>query len=154
MALKRRDDPYGAYNFEVSVEVQDGKSVKASFTEISGLELSVDPIEYRNGNDDKTPRKFSGIRKYGNITLKRGITGDAEFWEWILEAANGKERKVNGSIHLLDEDRKQVFTWKVKNAWPCKFTGPSMNATSNEIAMETVEVCHEGLDVDTIGAQG
>ena len=156
MALTQRNDPYGGYNFKVAVPgiAPDGDTVQASFTEVSGLEISVDPIEYRNGNDEKTPRKFSGIRKFTNITLKRGITGDIDFWKWLLEGANGKEDKREGTITMLDEDRQPVMTWKFKNGWPCKFTGPGLNAANSEIAMETVEICHEGLAIDTDGQPG
>lgn len=156
MPLAARLDPYGAYNFEISVhgKAADGKSVQAAFREVSGLEMSVDPIEYRNGNDEKTSRKFSGIRKYTNITLKRGVTGDIDFWKWLLVGANGKEDKREGTITLLDEKRVAVMTWKFKGGWPCKFTGPGLNAGNNEIAMETVEICHEGLSIDTDGQPG
>jgi phage tail-like protein len=150
MPLKSRQDPYGGYNFRVSVSgiADDGKLVQAAFTEVSGLEINVEPIEYRNGNDDKTPRKFSGLRKYANITLKRGVTGHIEFYKWLLKGANGKEDKLDGSIELLDEDQQTVMTWKFTKGWPCKFTGPGLNAANNEIAMETVEICHEGLTID------
>lgn len=145
-----RDDPYGGYNFEVTVNgiSDDGKAVSGSFTEASGLEVTIDPIEYRNGSEDITPRKVPGLKKFTNITLKKGNTGDLEFWNWIVEAMNGQVRRTEGSVILLDENKQEVMRWNFKRGWPCKWTGPGLNATNNEIAMETLEICHEGLSID------
>lgn len=156
MAPVRRDDPYGGYNFEISVTgvADDGKAVSGSFTEASGLEVAMDPIEYRNGSEDITVRKIPGLKKFTNITLKKGISGDIEFWKWIVEGMNGAARRVEGSITLLNEAKDPVMQWKFKRGWPCKFTGPGLNAKNNEIAIETVEICHEGLAIDGDGQQG
>jgi len=150
MALVYRDDPYGGYNFEVIITgvSDDGTAVKGSFAECSGLEVEVPPIEYRNGPEDITVRKIPGLKKFTNITLKRGIIGDLAFWNWIVEAMNGKVRRTEGSILLLDENRQEVMRWNFKRGWPCKWTGPGLNAKNNEIAMETLEIAHEGLDID------
>ncbi len=153
MAPVKSDDPYGAYNFQITVNgvSEDGSAVSGSFSEVSGLEVSIDPIEYRNGSEDITPRKLPGLKKFSNIILKRGITGDIVFWNWILEAMNGKVRRASGSIVLLDENRQEVMRWKFTRGWPCKYTGPGLNAANNEIAMETLEICHEGLEIDGEG---
>lgn len=145
-----RDDPYGGYNFEVVITgiSDDGTAVKGSFSEVTGIEADVAPIEYRNGSEDITVRKIPGLKKFGNITLKRGIIGDLAFWEWILDAMNGAVVRTEGSIVLLDEQRKEVMRWNFKRGWPCKWTGPGMNAKNNEIAMETLEICHEGIEID------
>lgn len=150
MALVRRDDPYAGYNFEVTVNgiSDDGRAVSGSFSEASGVEVTIDPIEYRHGTDDITPRKIPGLKKFTNITLKKGITADLEFWNWILRAMNGQVQRAEGSIVLLDENKQPVMQWNFKRGWPCKWTGPGMNATNNEVAMETLEICHEGLEVD------
>ncbi len=156
MAAVTRPDPYGGYNFEVSIEgvSDDGKAVKGSFSEVSGLEAAVDPIDYRYGSDDIHARKLPGLKKFTNITLKRGITGDIDFWKWIVEGLKGKVRRVQGSISLLDEARQPVLQWKFTRGWPCKWTGPGLNAKNNEIALETLEICHEGLAIDGDGQQG
>ena len=145
-----RDDPYPGYNFEVLVTgvSDDGGAVRGSFSEISGLELEMTPIEYRNGSEAPTPRKVVGIQKYTNITLKRGVTGHIDFWNWIVEAINGKVRRTEGSILLLDENRQEVMRWNFVRGWPCKYTGPGFNAANNEIAIETLELAHEGLSID------
>jgi phage tail-like protein len=145
-----REDPYAGYNFEVVITgiSDDGKAVKGSFAEVSGLESAMDPIEYRNGSEDITVRKMPGLKKFTNITLKRGITGDLGFWNWIVAGMNGTIIRTEGSILLLDENKQEVMRWNFRRAWPCKFTGPGLNAKNNEIAMETVEICHEGLAID------
>jgi phage tail-like protein len=146
-----RDDPYPAHNFEVIVTgvSDDGGAVRGSFSEVSGLELELTPIEYRNGSEAVTPRKIVGIQKYSNIVLKRGITGHVDFWNWIVEAINGKVRRTEGAVLLLDENRQEVQRWNFRRGWPCKYTGPGLNAANNEIAIDTLELAHEGLEIDT-----
>ncbi len=148
-----REDPYGGYNFEVVVTgiSDDGRAVRGSFMEASGLEVEVPPIEYRNGTEDTTVRKIPGLKKFTNITLKRGITGDLAFWNWILAAMNGQVQRTEGSIMLLDENRQEVMRWNFRRGWPGKWTGPGLNASNNEISMETLEICHEGLEIDGQG---
>jgi len=145
-----REDPYGGYNFEVIIKgvSDDGTAVRGSFAEASGLEVEVSPIEYRNGGEDITVRKVPGLKKFTNITLKRGVIGDLAFWNWIVEAMNGLVRRTEGSVVLLDENRREVMRWNFRRGWPCKSTGPGLNAKNNEIAMETLEICHEGLEID------
>ena len=145
-----RPDPYPGFNFEVVVNgiSDDGKAVKGSFMEVSGLGVEIEAIEYRTGNEDITVRKIPGLKKFTNIVLKRGIIGDLTFWNWLLQAMNGQVVRASGSIILLDEQRQEVLRWNFKRGWPCKWTGPSLNAKSNEIAIETLEICHEGLTTE------
>lgn len=145
-----REDPYAGYNFEVTITgvSQDGKAVKGSFAEVSGLEAAIDPIEYRNGSEDITVRKLPGLKKFTNITLKRGTTGDLEFWNWLVQGMNGTIFRTEGSIIHLNEARQEVMRWNFRRAWPTKVTGPGFNAKNNEVAMETVEICIEGLSID------
>jgi phage tail-like protein len=145
-----RDDPYGGYNFIVTLNgvADDGSVVRAGCNEVSGLEAEVGIIEYRNGNEDITVRKNPGLKKFTNLTLKRGMTGDLAFWNWIRQAMKGKVQRVQGSIAMLDENRQEVLRWTFTRAWPSKFTGPGYNAANNETAFETLEVCHEGLSID------
>jgi len=145
-----RDDPYPGYNFEVVIAgvSDDGRAVRGSFAEVSGLEVVIDPIEYRTGSEDTTVRKIPGLKKFTNIILKRGIIGDLAFWNWLLEGMHGEVRRTDGQIILLDESRNEVIRWIFKRGWPCKWTGPGLNARNNEIAIETLEICHEGLSID------
>lgn len=148
-----RDDPYAGHNFEVTINgiSNNGKAVSGSFAEASGLEVTIDPIEYRNGSEDITVRKLPGLKKFTNITLKKGNTGNLEFWNWIVKAMNGNVQRVEGAIVLLNENKQEVMRWNFKRGWPCKWTGPGLNAKNNEIAMETLEICHEGLSIDGDG---
>jgi phage tail-like protein len=145
-----REDPYGGYNFEVTVTgvSDDGKAVKGAFKEVSGLESEVTPIEYRTGVEDIINRQLPGLKKVAKVVLKRGITGDLAFWNWILKAMDGEVFRTEMSITLHDENRDEVMRWNMVRAWPCKWTGPGMNAGNSEVAMETVEICHEGLSID------
>ncbi|UZK70318.1 phage tail protein [Sphingomonas sp. S1-29] len=145
-----RPNPYPSYNFLVTVNAisNNGLAAAGSFTEVSGLEIEVAPIEYRTGSEGTTTRKSAGLRKYTNLTLKRGITGDLVFWNWILAGIQGTIQRADGSIVMLDENRTEVMRYNFVRGWPCKYTGPGLNAANNEIAMETLEICHEGLEID------
>jgi phage tail-like protein len=150
MPAKYRDDPYGGYNFEILINgiSDDGTAVKGSFAEASGLEVEIQPIEYRNGAEDVTVRKIPGLKKFPNLVLKRGILGDVALWNWIQQAMDGKVQRTEGSVVLLDENKQEVMRWNFTRGWPCKWTGPGLNAKNNEIGMETLEICHEGLQLD------
>ena len=142
-----RNDPYAAYNFQVIVTgvSDDGSAVSGMFNEATGMELELPPIEYRGGAEDITVRKIPGLKKFSNITLKRGVTGDIAFWNWVVEALNGKARRTSGSIIMLDENRQEVMRWNFTRAWPTKYTGPSLSAGKNEIAMETLVLAVESI---------
>jgi len=145
-----RDDPYSANNFEVVIEgvLDDGRALKGSFAEVSGLEVEFTPIEYRVGSEATTVRKMPGLAKFANITLKRGVMGSDTVFKWMKSAMNGPVQRVSGTITLLDEGRQAVMTWRFHRAWPCKWSGPSLNAKANEVAFETLEICHEGLELE------
>ena len=150
MALVYRDDPYVGHNFELVITgiSDDGRAVKGSFAEVSGLEVDLTPIEYRNGSEDITVRKIPGLKKFGAVTLKRGVLGDLGMWNWVLAGMNGSVQRTEAAIILFDESRKEVMRWNLRRVWPSKWTGPGFNAKNNEIAMETLELTHEGLSTD------
>jgi phage tail-like protein len=141
MATGARKDPYRAYNFLVEI---DGIT-RAAFRECSGLDSSQDPIDYREGTDPLTARKLPGLVKYSNISLKGGITDDASLWDWRKKVMDGKIERKNGSIILLDDTGAEKLRWNFINGWPTKWTGPTFNATSNEVAIETLDIAHEGV---------
>lgn len=144
-----RDDPYSALNFQVVINgvLDDGQAVRGSFAEVSGLDVSIAPIEYRTGSEDITVRKIPGQKSFANIVLRRGVIGDLTLWAWIKSALDGQVQRADGTITLLDEGRQPVLTYKFRRAWPCRWTGPRLNAKGNDIAIETLELCHEGLEV-------
>jgi phage tail-like protein len=138
-----RTDRYRAYNFVIEI---DGIT-RAGFRECSGLDSSQDPIDYREGNDQAlTPHKPPAPAKFSSIVLKRGITSDAELWDWRKKAIDGKIERKSGSIVLLDETGKTRTRWNFREGWPTKWTGPTFNATTNEVAIETLEIVHAGLE--------
>lgn len=144
-----RNDPYPAGNYEITVVgiSDDGKAVKGSFSEISGLGVDISIIEYRTGSEDITMRKLPGLKKFSNLVLRRGVIGDATFWNWLAAAMNGQVIRADGTIALLDEKRQPVVIWKFHRGWPCKWTGPDLVASSNDVAIEALEICHEGLEM-------
>src|SRR2546426_659705 len=113
MAGSNRNDPLGAFNFVVEI---DG-IMQASFAEVAGLTAEIAPIEYRTGNEDLTVRKIPGLKKFTNITLKRGVTSDRSLWNWIKQALDGKVVRASMSITLMDQERKPVMRWNVREAW-------------------------------------
>jgi phage tail-like protein len=142
MPAPQRNDPYKSFNFRVEI---DGIA-RAAFSEVSGLESETAVIEYRLGGEASTVRKLPGLTKYGNLVLKRGITQDPELWNWRKAVVDGNIERRNGSIILLDDDRAEVARWNFVNGWPCKWDGPAFNAKSNDVAIETIEIAHEGLE--------
>jgi phage tail-like protein len=143
MPTGKRNDPFGRFNFLLEI---DGVA-KAGFTEVSGLSTETSVIEYREGSDRSPPRKLPGITKYNNITLKRGITKDRSLWDWRKTVMDGATQRKNGSVVLLDESRQEVARWNFHDAWPCKWEGPSFHAKSSEVAIETLELAHEGFEL-------
>src|SRR5215203_1982093 len=143
MATGDRRDPFRSFNFAVEI---DGLA-RAGFRECSGLDASQDPIEYCEGTEGLTARKLPGLNKFSNITLKWGMTDDTELWDWRKKAMTGKVERKNGSIVLLDDTGAEKMRWNFREAWPTKWTGPSFNATGNEVAIETLEIAHEGLEL-------
>lgn len=138
-------DPLTAYHFIVT-----WGGMNTTFSEVSGLNVENEVIEYRHGNSPtQLSIKMPGLRKYSNIILKRGILkGDTEFYKWINTINLNKVEKRNISISLLDENHQPVMSWKVRNAWPCKISGPHLKADGSEVAMETIELAHEGLEIE------
>lgn len=137
----RRNDPLASFNVIVTVE-----NMRAGFSEVGGLATETDVLEHRERAEAITSRKIPGMRKYTNISLKRGYTPDAkDLWNWRKGVMEGKTQRLAGTITLVDEARRPVRTWKFTEGWPSKWAGPALNATSNDIAIEELEICVEGL---------
>lgn len=137
-----RIDPYRNFRFRVEIEgVQ-----QAGFSEVTGFDASIDIIEYREGDMTTTPRKLPGLSKYSNITLKWGVTDSTEMYEWIEQALiEGTIERKSITIIALDEEGNDVATWQVIEAWPVKYVAPDFNATGSEVAIELLEIAHEGM---------
>ena len=141
MATGDRRDPLQAFRFLIEI---DGIT-RAGFRECSGLDSSQDAVEYREGNEALTARKLPGLNKYSNISLKRGVTDDKQLWDWRKKVIDGKIERKNGSIILQDDAGEEKARWNFIMGWPTKWTGPTFNATSNDVAIETLDIAHEGV---------
>lgn len=139
---QRKKDPFRGFKFRVVI---DGIS-KAGFREVSGLDAGTDAVDYREGDGD-TVLKLPGLKKFSNITLKRGITDDLDLWKWRSMVMDGqiKDARKDGQIILLDDEGNDAAEWTFSAGWPTKWTGPTFNATANEVAIDTIEIAHEGL---------
>ncbi|MGQ8364219.1 phage tail protein [Glaciecola sp. 1036] len=122
---------------------------RIGFSEVSGLTQEVQPIEYRDGTFlEFSAIKMPGLKKYSNITLKRGVTkGDNDFFNWLNTVSLNKVERRDIVVSLLNEEHEPVMSWKVHNAFPVKVEGPGLKATGNEVAIESIELAHEGLRV-------
>jgi phage tail-like protein len=142
--MARRDDPYGAYNFLVEI---DGLTI-AGFSECSGLGAETTVIEYREGSDKGGVRKLPGLTRFTNVTLKRGLSTSRELWQWHRSVVAGTVERRTCRIVVLDEAHAPVARYHLENAWPVKYEGPRLKATGNEVAIETLEIAHEGLGLE------
>jgi phage tail-like protein len=136
-----RNDPYAKYNFLLEL----GGIASAGFTEVGGLTFEQDVIEYREGSDTASVRKMPGLRKYANITLKRGYTQNTELWDWRKTTIDGLTERKDGAIILLDEARKPALRWEFAEGWISKYEGPALNSTANEAAIESIEIAVEDV---------
>jgi len=144
-----RAQPYGNQNFVV--DLGTGTSgPDSSFAEVIIPGISVDVIEYRSGSDPNNVRKLPGLTHYGDVTLKRGIVGSLNLYQWIDAIRNGATNAArNVTIQLLSEDRSAVvFTWKLFRAWPAKYVGPTLKAEGNDVALEELVLTYERLELE------
>jgi phage tail-like protein len=144
-----RNDPYGAFNFLVSLGASGtDDQVAGGFAEVSGLETEIEYAEYRNGNDRvNNVRKIPGLSRTGVVTLKRGIIGDLSLFDWLKATRDGVIDRRTVTITLLDEQRAPVCRWVLTNAQPSKWVGPLLSAgASNRVAMEELHLVAERLD--------
>ncbi len=134
--------PYKKFNYKVLIDNNE----EAGFSEVSAPDISSDPVEYREGNmAGMTPGKQPGILKYSNVTLKRGTTESQMFVNWMKTVQEGKVERKTVVITLMDDTMADVASWQLEKAWPTKYTAPDVNATSNEVAIESLELVCEGV---------
>ena len=132
---------YTTFNYLIEI---DGVAT-GGFSECSILNTNTEPIDYSSGSDEITLKKMSGLKEFLCITFNRGITRNRELWKWMKTSINESVERKNGIITLLNETEELVCKWRFINGWPTKLIGPSMTATSNEVAIEVLEIAHEGL---------
>lgn len=146
MAGDKQDNVWPLPKFYFQVKIGDKE---IPFQEVSGLDIEAQIIEYRHGNSKEfSTIKMPGIKKTGNVTLKKGIfVKDNGFWDWFNKIKMNTIERQTIVINLLDEGGKPTMIWTLTNAWPTKITGTDMKSDGNEIAVETIEVAHEGLTI-------
>jgi phage tail-like protein len=149
-----RDNPYGAFNYIVSIGGEQGDgaegAVVGGFSDVSGLGVEVSYSEYRNGNEKiNTVRKVPNTHKLDDVTLKRGMIGSLDVFNWLRGVRDGTADPRNVKIDLLDEARNPVATFRLRNAQPKKWTGPTLAAKGGgEVAMEELQFVHEGIEYE------
>ena len=165
-AVATRLDPLLNHNFVVSL--LDSTSVlapaappalagildtaAAGFSECSGLDLTIQPEEFKEGGQNGSVLKFPSRVTWTNLTLKRGVTESTALWDWHFSFVEGRGKRRDGIIVLLDSTRTPRQAWYFRRGLPVKYSGPSLNATQSSVAIEAVEIAHEGLHQIGVGA--
>jgi phage tail-like protein len=162
MADSLRTDPLGAYNFYISLLDSSNfvgtvisvaaNYLVAGFSECSGLEATMETLDYREGGRNSYVRRFATRATHSNITLKHGVIFEYDdLWTWHYGWVQGQGTRKDGVIVLQDEGRRPAKVWKFKRAIPMKWVGPSLNAGQSAVAIESLEIAHEGLQLE-VGA--
>ncbi len=138
------DYPLSKFHFQV-----DWGGARIGFTEVTGLDVENEVIEYREGvNREYSKQKIPGLKKFGNITMKRGVfASDNDYFNWFNTVTLNKIERRDVTVSLLNEQHEPVVVWKIKNAWPAKIASTDLKADGNEIAIESIELAHDGLTI-------
>jgi phage tail-like protein len=144
-----REDPYRSFNFLISLANSGSGSGTAQaaggFSECSGLEMSLDIEEYKEGGNNGLTLRFPTRVKWSNLRLKRGLATSDDLWLWHFGFVRGQVVRRDGVVTLLDEQQQTVRSWSFKRGLPVKWSGPTLNASQNQVAIEELEIAHEGL---------
>jgi phage tail-like protein len=141
-----RNDPYLGFNYLVEIE----GLIVGGFTEVTGLQVETEVQDYREGGLNEFIHKLPGSTRYpSNLVLKRGLTDLETFWSWHQDVIQGRVERKNGSIFLLDSQRVPATWWNFAQAYPVKWSGPELRASSSAVAVETVELVHQGISKPT-----
>ena len=146
-----RDRPYAQFNFLVDLGTGDTDGPRAGFQECSQIGMSVDVIEYRNGNEKANEvRKLTGLARYSDVTLRRGIIGSLDLYRWMDQVRNGDPAALrNVVIQLQNEDHTAVvLTWKLLRARPVKYTSGPLNGKGTDVAIEELTIAYERLEIE------
>jgi phage tail-like protein len=142
MPTGARHDPYPNFNFAVEIS----GLIVAAFNEVSGLQAEIEVQEYREGGVNGYMHKRAGPARYpSNLVLKKGITDSTELWSWYCQILQGQVQRKSLAIVLMDSAGNEQRRWTFQNAYPVKWSGPDMKAQNSEVAIESMELAHEGL---------
>jgi phage tail-like protein len=137
----RDADPYGSFRFRVEIlGLQVG-----GFTEVSGLDREVQLEDFREGGLNDYTHKLATVTKYQNLTLKRGLADAADLWGWHQDVVNGRIVRRQVTVVLIDISGRDTWRWVVEKAYPVKWSGASLNASTNAVFVESVEFAHHGI---------
>lgn len=150
-----RVDPYRSFNFLITL-IDSASSLGSlllplqlapvgGFSECSGLELGIDIEEYKEGGNNGAVLRFPTRAKWSNLRLKRGVALSDDLWQWHYDLAQGSVSRRDGVVTLQDEQQNPVKMWSFTRGLPIKWTGPSFNAMQSQVALEEIEIAHEGL---------
>jgi phage tail-like protein len=146
-----RERPYSAFNYLVDLGTGDTESIRAGFQEVGGLGVEITVQEYRSGNSKlNAPIKITGMFKVPDITLKRGVIGELDLYQWLHQVRNGAQDALRTIvISLQSEDHTAiVMTWKLSNARPIKYTGPALNGKGTDVAIEELVLACENIEME------
>lgn len=137
--------PISKFHFQVKWD-----SEVMSFQEVSGLDVESQVIEYRHGDSPEfSTIKMPGLKKSGNVTMKKGVfKSDNKFWDWFVQIKMNTIKRIPVTISLLDEEGSPTMVWTLANAFPSKITGTDLKSEGNEVAIETIEIAHEGVTIE------
>ncbi|HRL12973.1 MAG TPA: phage tail protein [Aggregatilineales bacterium] len=146
-----RERPYSAFNYLVDLGTGDTESMRAGFQEVGGLGVEITVQEYRPGNSKlNAPTKITGMFKVPDVTLKRGVIGELDLYQWLHQVRNGSQDALRTIvISLQSEDHTSVvMTWKLTNARPIKYTGPALNGKGTDVAIEELVLACENIEME------
>ena len=141
MATGKRNDPNISFIFQVEIQ----GVIVAGFSEVSGLQMETETHDFREGGVNDYLHKLPKGSRQSNITLKRGITDSDTLWKWHQDVVNGKIERKSGRIILMDFQNNEKWHWAFEEAYPVKWVGPEFRATTDAIAIETMELVHKGI---------
>jgi conserved hypothetical phage tail region protein len=136
-----RKDPLRNFRFRLEI---DGIQ-QAGFSEVAGFDATVDPIDYREGSDPTHVRKLPGLTKFGNVTLKWGVTDSMELYNWHRQIVDGTIVRKGIAIVVVNESGQDQARWEIAEAWPSKYDPMDLNAKGNDVSIEMLEIVHEGV---------
>lgn len=131
------------YRFKVTIDEVEA----ADFKEVDGLSVQREVVEYHEGGENTRHHKLVGPTRFTNIVLKRGVSDSTALFEWVKQAIDGSIKRRNGSIMALARNGDVLIRWDFKNAWPCRYEGPDMRAGVSEVAVELLELAHDGFEM-------
>jgi phage tail-like protein len=141
MPVAERKDPYLSFRFLVEIQ----GLIVGGFSEVSGLQAETETEDIPEGGVNDYVHKLPKITKYPNITLKRGITDSDALWNWHQDVVKGIIKRKSGFIILLDGEGNEKWRWSFERAYPVKWTGPELRADGNTVAVESIELAHNGI---------